>query len=54
MPALDTLADYEECVGRRQVCVAEGLLRVEAPRGEGLLPLVSPMPALDDSSCASS
>jgi hypothetical protein len=53
VPALDTLADYEKCLERRHVCFAEDVLRFEVPRGEGLLPIVSPMPALDDSFCPS-
>jgi len=53
VPALDTLADYEKCLEQRHVCFAEDVLRFEAPRGEGLLPIVRPMPALDDSFCPS-
>jgi hypothetical protein len=39
--ALTDLASYSACLGRQHECLAEQLLRFEAPTAEGLLRLVA-------------
>jgi hypothetical protein len=40
VPALDTLADYQQCLLRAEACRVEGVLRVQAPRIAELLGVV--------------
>jgi len=40
VPALDTLADYQQCVLRADACRVEGILRVQAPRVAELMGVV--------------
>jgi hypothetical protein len=51
VPAIGSIADYEECLFRQHSCRTEELLRFQAPRAEVLLGLLTPPVTLQSDFC---